>query len=163
MQFDKHALREQVLTELRAALALMERSAKDAWVGATHEENKPEGPKDMRSTEASYIARGQSLRYHEIAASLAAIENAALPTVAPNDACALGVLFIVEAANAGSPAQRYSYYWLLPAAGGTVVQQHDCTIKVITLEAPLGKAVLGLCVGDEFSLNGREYSIAAIC
>ena len=50
------------LFALGAVLMFRGARAVDAAEGATHEENRAEGDKDMRSTEASYVARGHAER-----------------------------------------------------------------------------------------------------
>jgi len=65
-RIDKRALLEALRASIAEEIATMTRIAREAAEAATHEENKPEGDKDMRSTEASYIARGQAERVLEL-------------------------------------------------------------------------------------------------
>ena len=67
---DKRSVLAALKKALEEELERFTRRALDAAEAATHEENKPEGDKDMRSTEASYIARGQAERAKEIEAAL---------------------------------------------------------------------------------------------
>ena len=63
---DKAALLKALRDRMAAALDDLERSQKATQAGATHEETRAEGPKDMRSTEASYLARGLAGRVVEL-------------------------------------------------------------------------------------------------
>ena len=56
----KRALVDKLIASIKEEIERATKAARDAAEGATHVDNKPEGDKDMRSTEASYIARGQA-------------------------------------------------------------------------------------------------------
>ncbi len=79
----------------------MTKIAKDAAAAAAHEENKPENDKDMRSTEASYIARGRPSAYGRSSTrrpSLARWTSANLP-----DGDAIQTSALVDVAFKGAP------------------------------------------------------------
>ena len=59
---DKRALLDALRATLKEELDTQTRRAREAAEAATHEENRPENDKDMRSTEASYVAKGSRLR-----------------------------------------------------------------------------------------------------
>ena len=63
---DKHILIEELRSRLEDERSTLTRIAMEAAAAVTHEDNKPENDKDMRSTEASYIARGQAERAREV-------------------------------------------------------------------------------------------------
>ena len=72
---DKREILRLLLERVAADLQTMSAAQRAVVDGATHEENKPEGDKDMRSTEASYIARGQAERVREMETALAKLSS----------------------------------------------------------------------------------------
>src|SRR5687767_15729466 len=63
---DKNLVLAALKARLEAELEKAHKRAKEAADGATHEENRAEGDKDMRATEASYVARGIAGRVVEM-------------------------------------------------------------------------------------------------
>src|SRR5688500_13897788 len=87
------ALKQRLETELERA----HKRAKDAVDGATHEENRAEGDKDMRATEASYVARGISGRVVEMEEALLRVN--ALELVSFPEGARIAVSALVELAH----------------------------------------------------------------
>src|ERR1041384_258240 len=77
---DKKELWEALKARLESELAKAQKRARDAAEGATHEENRAEGDKDMRATEASYVARGQAGRASEMQEALVRVGTLELLT-----------------------------------------------------------------------------------
>ena len=140
--FDKRSLRDAFTTHLRAEVERGTRRALDAAQAATHEDNKPEGDKDMRSTEASYVARGQAARVHVLESARAKLSVVPLRDFAPGDEIAVGALVDVEHRGA-----RTTYY-VVPAAGGIRLDIAGREFHTLATTSPLGKAMLGLQEGD---------------
>ena len=141
---DKQALLDQLRAELEKELARATRHALDAAEAATHEENRPEGDKDMRSTETSYIARGQALRARELETALkrlAAVEPRDFPSGATIETSAL-----VELEDEDGKRARY---FIVPAGGGLKLRAGKRDVLTLATTSPLGKALLGLAVGEE--------------
>lgn len=143
----KLAQKREVLAALIAQideeLSTMTRIAREAAQAASHEENRSEGNKDMRATEASYIAHGQATRALEIErhrkrlASLEAKEFA--------EGATIEAMAVIELEHQGKRQQ----YMMLPVAGGRQVSLGTLKISTVTPVSPLGSALLGLSVGDE--------------
>jgi transcription elongation GreA/GreB family factor len=112
--------------------------------GVVHEDNRSEGSKDMRATEAAYIARGQAQRAEALAADLARARAMPLRVFGPSDPIALSAVVVVTTEE-GEPQTVF----LAPAGGGTTLAQGEATIRVVTPIAPLGRALLGTTAGDE--------------
>jgi transcription elongation GreA/GreB family factor len=159
---DKNALLIAVRARIDAEIAEATRLAKDAAEGATHEENKPEGDKDMRSTEASYIARGQAERVRTLEGALKVL--GAMPVKRFADGDAIQVSAIVELAD-GATTDRY---FLVSAGGGMRVRASEDGPEVQTLavQSPIGKALLGLSAGDETEIatprGVRRYEVVSV-
>ena len=73
----KLALKNELVAQLEAQLATLERAYAASREAATHDEAKPENDKDTRALEQSYIARGQALRVEEMRACV--VDVKALP------------------------------------------------------------------------------------
>lgn len=139
---DKRAMLETLRARLAEELSTMSRIASEAAAAASHEENKPENDKDMRSTEASYIARGQAERARELERSVAFLASIPLRNFAPGDPIAATALVELESRGATM------YGFVLPAAGGQRVRAGSIEVQVVTPTSPLGKALMGLSEGD---------------
>jgi transcription elongation GreA/GreB family factor len=140
------ALRAAIATELSA----LERVSAVTREEVTSDETRSEGKYDTRSTEASYLARGQAWR---IAASrqLHAWFQALPDTLPSTDGRAhLGSLVAVEC-EANTPATT-DYLFLAPV-GGTRVEVNGQTIRVISPDSPLGQVLVGLEEGEDFEFT----------
>jgi transcription elongation GreA/GreB family factor len=145
---DKRALLEELRAKISAEIERGTRSAKDAAEAATHEENKAEGDKDMRSTEASYIARGQAERVRELDAALGKL--AAMPLRAFADGDRVAASAIVEIDD----GKKTATYFLVTAAGG--LSLGDGALATLATTSPLGAALLGLEAGDEAEVTTAQ-------
>lgn len=157
---DKKALVAALRERIEAEIAEATRLAKDAADAATHEENKPEGDKDMRSTEASYIARGQAERVRTLETALVAL--AAMPLKRFEDGDVIQASALVTVA---SGAARESYL-LVSAAGGMKVAAGGVEVQTLAVASPLGRALLGLTAGEEAEVTTprgpKTYEVVSI-
>ena len=143
MQLDKQALLQELRARLGEEIATMARIASEAAAAASHEENKPENDKDMRSTEASYVARGQAERARDLERAHALLGSMAARDFEPDEAIAIGAL--VELRH----RETVSVCLLVPAGGGTRARVEGVEVQAVTPTSPLGAALLGLSEGDE--------------
>jgi transcription elongation GreA/GreB family factor len=144
--------------DLRAALKQAKARAEDARVAATHEENKPENDKDMRSTESAYIARGQAERVAELERGIAKLAALELRVLTDDDAICVSAL--VHLSGGGGE----STYFLVTEPGGVAVDVQNTRILTLATTSPLGRALLGQSVGDEVTAGPRgvTYEIVAV-
>lgn len=157
---DKRALVAAIVAEIQSELDTMARLAKDAAEAATHEENKPENDKDMRSTEASYLARGQAGRVSELSSAVAQLQGMAIHAFGEGEAIGVSALVELE-----SKKQR-SVYFVVPAGGGHKCKLGDLQVLSTTPTSPLGEAIVGLTAGEEAEVETpqglREYKILRV-
>lgn len=157
---EKAKVREALLGEMQAALAAMARSAKDAAEGATHVENRSEGDKDMRATEESYVARGKAMRTEELADELARLSAGVWRGYGEDDAIGPGALVRVVVDEAPR------VFLVSAQGGGRALVVEGVEITVVTPATPVGHALVGKRVGDDFELAVRgamrEWLIDAI-
>lgn len=139
---DKRALLAALRAHLQGELERAVRHAKDAAEATTHEENRAESDKDMRSTESSYVARGQALRAHELEGALARLAAMPIRDFAADDAIEVSALVEIEIEE-----DDRALTCLLVTVGGGVRLEKGVSTLLTT--SPLGAALLGLRAGDE--------------
>ncbi len=143
----KAELRKTLCKDLEAEIEQMIRIAKDAADAVTHEDNKPEGDKDMRSTEASYVARGQAGRVQDLSRSLTMVGGMELIAFRDGTPIETSALVVVE------QGQKRTTYFLVPAAGGRRIATDRGEVLTLTTTSPLGEALLGSEAGDDIELQ----------
>jgi transcription elongation GreA/GreB family factor len=114
----------------------------------------------MRSTEASYVARGHAERTHKLEQALLVLGAMEVRAFAPKAAIATSALLELEQRG------RRLHYFLVPAAGGECLQFVGLDVHTITPTSPLGAALLGLSEGDEAEVASpqgvRSYQIVRV-
>jgi len=153
---NKSVLREHILAQLRATLALQINAAQLARDEATSEESRAENQYDTHSLEAGYLAEGQARQAAELEESLTIISVLPLPEFAPGAPIALGALVEVHEARG-----EVIHYFLSPRAGGLELRHEGCTVLVVTPQSPLGRQLLGRHAGDNVPLPGRGPAISS--
>lgn len=156
---DKKAVLAALRGSIEEELARSTRRALDAADAATHEENRAEGDKDMRATEASYIARGQAERVRSLEATLARLAGMELRDVSTVQASAL---VEVEVGGGGETTT----YFIVPAGGGARLVVGGVPVQTLATTSPLGAALLGLVEGDDAEVatpqGTRTYTVTAV-
>lgn len=156
----KRELVAKLIAVIREEIERATKQAKDAAEGATHADNKPEGDKDMRSTEASYIARGQAARVTETASALARLEAMPIKTFAEGARVEASALVDVEHDG------KESTYLIVPAAGGRTLELGSEKVTTLATTSPLGRALLGMTVGEDAEVQTsqglRTHSIVRV-
>ncbi len=141
---DKAAVREALRSALAAALEAMANAARETREGAVHEENRSEGSKDMRSTEQSYLARGQAMRAEDLAEELTRLDRTPLRSFAEDDAIQPGALVRVLVDDAPR------VLFVTAQGGGTELEVEGVRVTVVTPASPFGRALVGRRLGDDF-------------
>ena len=163
------AVRDALGAALERALETMAAAARETREGATHEDSRAEGDKDMRSTEQSYLARGQAMRVEDLLEQIQRLRVFPLANIEPGAAIVAGALVHVEmdepgAADRRAGAQRV--YFLVPYGGGTVLHVDGTEVIVVAPSSPVGSALLGKRVSDTFELRtrgaAREWIVRAV-
>jgi transcription elongation GreA/GreB family factor len=149
-ELDKQSVLLALKARLQVELERAQKRARDAADGATHEENRAEGDKDMRATEASYVARGQAGRASEMEEAFVRVSALELLEFKPGARIAISALIQLAHEN------KQLHYFLVPAAGGERVRVGATEIQTLTPQSPLGRALLGASEGDEVELPPRQ-------
>ncbi len=146
---NKPALRDAIIAQLRADLALQTGAALLARDEAISEESRAENKYDTHSQEAAYLAEGQARQAAEIEASIAHYAALPLPDFSASDAIALGALVKLDSGG------KSTWYFLGPRAGGMELRAEGRDVLVVTPQSPLGRQLVGKRVGDLVTLPGR--------
>lgn len=156
---DKSALVRELLQAVEHDLEVMVAAHKESHAGATHAESRAEDPKDMRSTEVSYLARGQAARVAELREAAATLKVFRPRSYAADAAIGLGA--VVDLEDEQGDGRRV---FLAPAGAGAGLSGE---ILVITPQSPLGQALVGRQLDDEVELavkgSQRSYTILDLC
>jgi transcription elongation GreA/GreB family factor len=159
---DKKILLQRIIKMLESDLALLNRAAKAAHEAATHAECIPDNKYDTTALEASYIAQGQANRASDIRVAVDEYRRMVLQTFDEDTPVRLSALVTLEDDDGG-----LRRFFLGPDGGGLKVEDGGELIMVITPWSPLGRALLGMVVGDEVRINveGEErlFSIVDVC
>ncbi len=144
-----------VISALQDNLAKTEAAAQFARETATAKENAAENKYDTLGLEAAYLAESQSARVAELKGDLSALEK--LSRMKSTDRCAVGSLETLADAS----GNRRSIL-LSPCQGGLNVTVNGQLVQLVTLSAPVGKALLGAQCGDDVVLFGQEQVLELV-
>ncbi len=158
---DKFALQQQVLERLADDLLQVEQAARAAHEIATHEENVAENKYDTLGLEAAYLATGQARRADAIRQAIADWRAFRPRAYEAGKGIALGALVCLVDAD-----DKEQHLFLGPAGGSMKLVGGDQVVQVISIDAPLAKAMLGKCEGDEVSLpvaaNRQRFEVLRV-
>lgn len=159
-RLDKARLLEILFERLEEDLRNVTAAQKAAQEGATHEENRQESDKDMRSTEVSYLARGQAERVVSLREELARLRSLSLQSFDAETPIAATALVRLDEEGAES------VHFLVPAGGGLRFVVDGIELSILTPRSPLGQNLLGARQGDVVGLDGpegsREYEVVEV-
>jgi transcription elongation GreA/GreB family factor len=146
-KIEKDALLLALRQQLDGSLATLLRRQQDTQKAATHAENRPEHSKDTRATEQSYLARGLAVRVDALRQAANQLAKTRAQPFASDESVAIMALVAIRVED----ELAATVWWLVPAAGGLELTQQKTRIRTLTPAAPLGRALLGLSVGEEES------------
>ena len=142
---DKSLLQQQVLERLAEDLLQAEQAAKAAHEVATHEENIAENKYDTLGLEAAYLATGQARRAEAIRRAMADWRQFRPRPYDASKGIQLGALVCLV------DSEDKQHQLFLGPDGGSMKLVGG--VQVMSSEAPLGRAMLGKCEGDEVSIQ----------
>jgi len=159
---DKFLLQQQVLERLAEDLLQAEQAVRAAHETATHEENIAENKYDTLGLEAAYLATGQARRAEAIRQAMANWRQFRPRPYDASKGIQLGALVCLVDSD-----DKQQQLFLGPNGGSmTLVSSDAQLVQVISSEAPLGRAMLGKCEGDEVSiqvaLTRRQFEVLRV-
>jgi transcription elongation GreA/GreB family factor len=145
---DKFLLQQQVLERLAEDLLQAEQAAQAAHETATHDESVAENKYDTLGLEAAYLATGQARRADAIRQAMAIWRQFRPRPYDASKGIQLGALVcLVDASD------KQQQLFLGPDGGSMTLVSGTHLVQVISSAAPLGRAMLGKCEGDEVSIQ----------
>ncbi len=145
---DKFLLQQQVLERLAEDLLQAERAMQAAHETATHEENIAENKYDTLGLEAAYLSTGQARRAEAIRQAMAHWRQFRPRPYDASKGIQLGALVCLVDSD-----DQQQQLFLGPNGGSMKLPSGSEFVQVISSEAPLGRAMLGKCEGDQVSLQ----------
>jgi transcription elongation GreA/GreB family factor len=156
----KLELVQKLVGALRTERDTADRLARDTADAANHPEARPENDKDTRKIELSYLAQGQAARARELESTITLLRSRPPRAFEPDEAIALGALVVLESAD------KVERVLICSGGGGTSVEDEQGAVRIVTPEAPLGRALLGKAAGEEIELvvagRKRELTIVSV-
>lgn len=146
MALNKTEILAAIVASLRERLRKNRDVAQHAIASATHEEARAEDKYDTRGLEMTYLAAGAADRIEDLRMTLGQYEFWRLPPANP-DAIRPGALVSLRADDG-----REKAVFVAPFGDGEQLEVAGQTIAVVTLRAPLGRALVGAAEGDEVKI-----------
>ncbi|PJA32854.1 MAG: transcription elongation factor GreAB [Zetaproteobacteria bacterium CG_4_9_14_3_um_filter_53_7] len=158
MTIDKSEIVKLIIDQLRLDLSMLEQAVKIARDTATHADCLGSSKYETMGLEASYLAQGQGTRLLEVERSLEYFKR--LNSLEPAVTAGLSALVVLQ-----DEQGNQQLLWLAAQAGGLKVLYGQMTVTVITVQSPIGRALIGRVAGDDietsFSGKNRFYQILA--
>ncbi|MDA8427727.1 MAG: transcription elongation factor GreAB [Geobacteraceae bacterium] len=159
---NKKDILQHIVEQLSHDLGIQYNAALTAHEASTHEENIPDNKYETLALEASYLAQGQANRAQEIRRALETYKQLTLQVF--DDSSAIGLTALVTLAGDDGTTRTV---FIGPLEGGLKVVCQQTDVVVITPASPLGRDLLGKCVGDQVRIGvGRslsEFDIVQVC
>ena len=143
----KSEIRRQLLEKVTLELKVAQEAEATTSSYAKEGDVKPDGKYDTRGIEAGYLAGAQSKRVEELKLEQQMIEETPIKSFQSDDEVGIGALVEIE-----FKGQTRSYF-VCSTAGGTMLNINGKGILVISVFSPIGDAVVGCKVGEEFELE----------
>jgi len=150
---DKKDLLVQLIQHLQQEIDVTMNAVNEAHALASHEQSKPENQYDTLALEAAYLAHGQSERIAELQRQVMLLNHFDFLEYNDDSRIAVGALVCVEEFDIEVNNPDLQWFWLLPVAGGVLLNVGGIEIRTITAKAPLADKLLGSYVGDEVVLD----------
>lgn len=145
---NKFSLQQQVLKRLAEDLLQAEDAVRVAHETATHAENIAENKYDTLGLEAAYLATGQVRRAEAIRHAMAKWRQFRPRPYDASKGIQLGALVCLVDSD-----DKQQQLFLGPDGGSMQLGSGTQLVQVISMEAPLGRAMLGKCEGDDVSIQ----------
>jgi transcription elongation GreA/GreB family factor len=141
-------LQQQVLERLAEDLLQAEQAVRVAHETATHEENIAENKYDTLGLEAAYLAAGQARRADGIRQAITHWRQFRPRPYDASKGIRLGALVCLVDSDG-----RQQQLFLGPEGGSMKLVSGARLVQVISIDAPLSRAMLGKFEGDEVSMQ----------
>ena len=155
----KKKILDELISKMKNELATLESASKATREFATDQEFKAESKYDTRALEASYLASAEAKRVEDLKLEIQMLEEVDLDLASKSSEVCIGSLVQLKYLN------LEKHYFLIPTSGGTLLAIDNIPILVVSVFSPIGSALLGLKVGEEFEIEtpkeNRNYQVIA--
>ena len=153
---------DALIDALKRRIAQTQQVIQHAQGAATDAEAKAENKYDTRGLEMSFVAAGQTDRVAQLRQVLSAFHfwtpPGELEEVRPG---ALVLLVAAEPSEQGA-AEDERWLYVSPYGDATRLEVDGHQVQVITLKAPVGRALVGKQAGDEVQAMGRGWVVEQV-
>ena len=158
-RIDKDDLMRVVCDAIQHSITTTTARARATAASAVNDEQRPENEYDTRGLEESYLAAGQAQRVADLEVELASLRSLPIARFRPGAPIAATALVRVEDEDGEARV-----VFLLPAAGGVVVEMDGEKISIVSPQLPLGQAMVGRSEDDDFDflIKGKTRSFTVI-
>jgi transcription elongation GreA/GreB family factor len=160
MNDPKRYIIEQLVGRVQEGVDQLASAAASSRHDAIEAEGRMQTRYGSAKEEHGYLADGLNMRVQQRAGEVARLRSLSIPE--NNFIVQQGSLVRLEDVE----GKRFVDYILLPCCGGEQVQVDGNDVMVVTPESPMGSAMLGLDIGEPFSValgNGtKNYRVANV-
>jgi len=143
----KKQILDQLISKANEELKNLQEALAATKSFATDQEFKAESKYDTRSLEASYLASAEAKRVEELNQEIQLLEEVDLGLSQKLGEISLGAMVELSCNN------QIRNYFLIPTAGGTLLEYNGQSVLVVSVFSPIGNELLGLKNGDEFEVE----------
>jgi len=148
----KTQILEQLISKVKSEIAILEKASEATHSLATDSEFKAESKYDTRALEASYLAGAEAKRVEELKLELQMLEEVDITLTQKLNEITIGSIVQLKFKD------QIRDYFLIPTAGGLLVDVGGKGVLVVSVFSPLGDAMLGLKKGEEFEVETPKES-----
>ena len=156
----KQKILNHLIDKVKNDIALAEEASGSTTDYVREGDVKSEGKYDTRAIEAGYLAGAQQRRVEELKLELQLLEEIPAREFSNDEEVSIGALVDIKFNN------QIRKYFVAPTAGGTMINIDGETVLVISTFSPIGDAVFGTKVGEEFELETpqgtRVYEVMSL-
>ncbi|MEK6935121.1 MAG: GreA/GreB family elongation factor [Nanoarchaeota archaeon] len=149
MKYEKKALLGILISNASQELERMTEATDKMRQSAIDAPGRMESRYDSSKQEYSYLADSMNARRIELNDALSALQQFDLPE--NQNSVDIGTLVKLM----DESAQKVNSYFVLPAAGGEYIETEEGEVTIITQQAPLCAAMMGLKKDDVFTFIHR--------
>jgi transcription elongation GreA/GreB family factor len=153
----KQAILNELIGKMKTELSALESASKANREFATDQEFKAESKYDTRALEASYLASAEAKRVEDLKLEIQMLEEVDLDLASKSPEVCIGSLVQLKY------LEHEKNYFLIPTSGGTLLSVNNTPVLVVSVFSPLGSALLGLKVGEQFEVEtpkeNRNYQV----
>ena len=146
----KKRILESLIKKVKEDLALAQEASESSSEYVRDGDVKSDGKYDTRGLEAGYLAGAQMRRVEELKLELQLLEEIPVRDFSPNEEVSIGALVDIEFKG------QVRTYFVAPTAGGTLLNFDQTPILVISTFSPIGDAVFGTKIGEEFEVETQQ-------